>query len=81
MDRDDRLVRLIEDVLGDATGNRIATRLAERLAQEIIGDGYSRKAPFPRTCKTCGHPENNHPYRHPFVAIEPKEGQRQGPQP
>ena len=23
-----------------------------------------------RTCKTCGHPENEHPYRHPFVGLD-----------
>jgi hypothetical protein len=22
-----------------------------------------------RICAKCGHPENNHPYRHPFVGI------------
>ena len=22
-----------------------------------------------RICKTCGHPEDNHPYRHPFVGL------------
>lgn len=21
------------------------------------------------TCKTCGHPKDNHPYRHPFVGL------------
>ena len=25
-----------------------------------------------RTCAKCGHPENNHPYRHPFVSIAQK---------
>ena len=24
-----------------------------------------------RTCARCGHPEDNHPYRHPFVALTP----------
>lgn len=40
---DQRLVRLIEDVLSTIEGRRIATEKAQRLAAEIIGDGYARK--------------------------------------
>jgi hypothetical protein len=39
---DQRLVRLIEDVLPDIIGRRIATETARRLAAEIVGDGYVR---------------------------------------
>lgn len=28
--------------------------------------------PPKRYCAKCGHPEDNHPYRHPFVALETK---------
>lgn len=28
-----------------------------------------------RTCAKCGHPENNHPYRHPFVALAQKDAE------
>lgn len=39
---DQRLVRLIEDVMASCTGKRIATSVAQRLADEITGDGYKR---------------------------------------
>lgn len=29
------------------------------------------KPPEPRRCSSCGAPENNHPYRHPFKAWTP----------
>ena len=42
MNVDQRLVKLIEEVLGLIRGERISTAEAYRLAQEIQGDGYSR---------------------------------------
>ncbi len=47
---DQRLVRLIEDVLGVIEGRRISTRTAERLTEEITGDGYLRNPDLLRRC-------------------------------
>lgn len=46
---DDRLVRLIEDVLCLVEGRRFSTRTAQRLAEEIQSDGYKRDAARPAT--------------------------------
>lgn len=32
-----------------------------------------------RRCQTCGAPENDHPYRHPFKAWQPGRGRATSP--
>jgi len=44
-----------------------------RPAPRVGGLFMDSPAP-PRRCQTCGKPEHDHPYRHPFVAWQPGNG-------
>lgn len=39
------------------------------LSQAQLDALLARSTAKDRRCVTCGHPESNHPYRHPFVAM------------
>ena len=52
----------------EAIANMVEYGLLSGLAQP-------EEAKTERVCKSCGKPENNHPYRHPFEAVEFRRAQ------
>ena len=68
MDKRERVARAIKAAFAEHTEiASLTTEVATKMADAAIA---TLEPVTVRACAKCGHPENNHPYRHPFVALK-----------